>query len=39
MAGDGQTYVPGLGSDAEPPRAEERITSTCTMKGQNVVCH
>lgn len=39
MAGDGQTYVPGLGGGAELPRAEERITSTCTMKGQTVVCH
>lgn len=38
MASDGQTYVPGIASSAEPPGTEDRITSTCTMRGQNVVC-
>jgi hypothetical protein len=38
MQSDGQTYVPRSAGSFEPPPAEERITSTCTMKGQNVNC-
>ncbi|CAH1651148.1 conserved exported hypothetical protein [Hyphomicrobiales bacterium] len=38
MESDGQTYVPATADGYAPPPAEERLTSTCVMKGQNVVC-
>lgn len=33
-----QVYPPGVEGGYEPPPANERMTSTCTMKGQGVVC-
>lgn len=38
MQSDGQTYVPGTAGGYEPPPAEERLTTTCTMKGQGAQC-
>jgi len=39
MESNGQTYVPRTAGSFEPPPVEERITSTCTMKGKNVNCY
>ncbi|MGO4175290.1 hypothetical protein [Bosea sp. TAF32] len=39
MQSTGETYVPRSAGGFEPPPAEEHITSTCTMKGQNVNCY
>jgi len=38
MESDGQTYVPRIGGSFDPPPAEERLTSSCKMKGQSVQC-
>jgi len=38
MDSDATTYVPGSASSYEPPAAEERLTTSCTMKGKGVEC-
>lgn len=38
MESDGQTYVPVEPGTFAPLPAEAQTTSTCTMKGQNVIC-
>ena len=39
MQSDGLTYVPGPSGGYEPPPDEERLTTTCTMKGKGVQCY
>lgn len=39
MDSDGQTYVPATGGGYEPPAPEQRLTTTCTMKGKGVQCY
>lgn len=38
MQGTGQNYTPEEAGGYEPPLTHERMTSTCTMKGQGAVC-
>ena len=38
MQSDGQTYEPGPGGGYAPLPAEERLTTTCTMKGKGAQC-
>ena len=38
MEGSSEVYPPGVEGGYEPPPANERMTSTCTMKGQVVIC-
>ena len=38
MQSDGSTYVPSNGAATYAPSADERPTSTCTMRGQSAVC-
>lgn len=38
MQSDGHTYVPVGAGTYDPPPEEQRPVSTCTMRGQNVVC-
>lgn len=39
MQSDGQTYVARTAGSYEPVPAEERLTTSCTMKGKGVQCH
>ena len=38
MQSDGSTYVPADVAGTYPPPADERLTSTCSMRGQSAVC-
>lgn len=38
MQSDGSTYVPAGVEGTYQPSADERLTSTCTMRGKGVVC-
>ncbi len=38
MQSDGSTYVPANVAGTYPSSADERLTSTCVMRGQSVVC-
>lgn len=38
MQSDGSAYVPANVAATSAPSADERLTSTCTMRGQGVVC-
>lgn len=38
MQSDGSTYVPADVAGTYPSPADERLTSTCSMRGQSVVC-
>lgn len=38
MQSDGSTYVPADVAGTYVPPADERLTSTCTMRGQSAVC-
>lgn len=38
MQSDGQSYAQGPAGSYEPPPAEERLTTSCTMKGKGVQC-
>ncbi|HEV2512526.1 hypothetical protein [Bosea sp. (in: a-proteobacteria)] len=38
MQSDGSSYVPADVAPTYAPSADERLTSTCTMRGQSVVC-
>jgi|GEM_PF-3590254 len=38
MQSDGSTYMPADVAGTSAPSADERLTSTCAMRGQSVVC-
>jgi hypothetical protein len=38
MQSDASTYVPAIVVGTYPSSADERLTSTCDMRGQSVVC-
>lgn len=38
MQSDGLTYVPRTEGSYQPPPDEERLTTSCTMKGKGVQC-
>lgn len=38
MQSDGSAYVPADVAATSAPSADERLTSTCVMRGQSVVC-
>ncbi len=38
MQSDGSTYVPASVAGTYPSPSDERLTSTCVMRGQSVVC-
>lgn len=38
MQSDGSTYVPAGVAGTYPPPADERLTTTCSMRGQSAVC-
>lgn len=38
MQSDGSTYVPAGVAGTYPSSVDERLTSTCTMRGKSVVC-
>ena len=38
MQSDGSTYAPADVAATYAPSADDRLTSTCAMRGQSVVC-
>lgn len=38
MQSDGLTYVPANVTGTYPAAADERLVSTCAMRGQSVIC-
>jgi hypothetical protein len=38
MQSDGSAYVPAGVAGTYPPPADERLTTTCSMRGQSAVC-